>query len=53
VHGKTPDKLNAHNIVLVVPERFESSEYAEYKSRANVVTYRAFFDELQSSRSAA
>jgi hypothetical protein len=53
VPGKTLDKLNAHNIVLVVPERFKSSEYAEYKSRANVVTYRAFFDELKSSRSAA
>lgn len=52
VPSKTLDKLKAHNIVLVVPERFKTSPYAEYEHRSDVVTFRTFFDNLKTRKSA-
>jgi hypothetical protein len=50
VPGKTLDKLKDNGITLVVPECFKASEYAEYKTRDNVISYRSFFDRLLDER---
>jgi hypothetical protein len=50
VTGETLDQLERHKIILVVPERFKSSEFAEYAGRAGVISYREFFDQLRADR---
>ena len=46
----TLDQLGKHGIVLVVPERFKTSEYAEYANHMSVISYRSFFDGLKGER---
>jgi hypothetical protein len=50
VTSETLDQLERHKIILVVPERFKSSEFAEYSGRAGVISYREFFDQLLADR---
>jgi hypothetical protein len=50
VPGSTLDKLERSGITLVVPEKFKTSEFAEYESRSSVISYRAFFDTLLAER---
>jgi hypothetical protein len=50
VTGETLDLLERHEIILVVPERFKISEFAEYSGRAGVISYREFFDQLLAER---
>lgn len=46
VPGRTVEKLKEKGITLVVPEKFKTSEYTEYESHSNVLSYRNFFDML-------
>ena len=50
VPGKTLDKLENKGIILVVPEQFKASEFAEYAHRKSVITYFDFFEMLLRER---
>ncbi len=47
----TLDKLSDAAITLVVPERFKTSEFAEYKDHSTVVTFKNFFEEMKTTKS--
>ena len=50
VPAATLDKLAERGIVMVVPERFKTSEYSDYVGRADVMTFRTFFDRVSDQR---
>jgi hypothetical protein len=50
VPRSTLDKLGEAGITLVVPERFISSEFAEYQQHASVISFRRFFDDVRDTK---
>ncbi len=47
----TLDKLEKASVRLVVPERFKTSDFAEYEAHKTVITFKAFFEEIRRSKS--
>lgn len=46
----TLDKLSSASITLVVPERFKTSEFAEYQGHSGVVTFKKFFEDMKTTK---
>jgi len=49
----TLDKLEKASVRLVVPERFKTSDFAEYEAHKTVITYKSFFQDIERSKKRA